>query len=531
MELDTERAEQLPAELTPDRYDAGGLRASRGEIAIKATVLKDLDFGARVAEDEATALASYFVETEQWNQVWNDDVDIVYGAKGAGKSAIYATLVAREPQLLDRDIIISPAENPQGSPAFSSLPRDEKISEDQFTFLWKLYLLSVIVDKLQDQGINNSDVRELVKTLSDEGVLPGRRVSLKKKLANVWAYIRRDIGEIEPNLDGLGGVVSGGLRIQFREPTPGQRSAGAVAVDDLLEKADNALRRADLSLWLLIDRLDVAFAGDPDLEQSALRALFKVYLDMGSIDRIRLKIFLRSDIWKAITEKGFREASHITRELTLQWDYDSLLQLTTQRLIRSPKLRAFYNVPNVTVLPTDDQHDLFLRVCPPQVENGPNKPMTFAWCLSRTSDASKQTAPRELIHLLSETRLVQLRRQELGQNAPAGSQLFDGISFKEALPAVSEVRLTKTIYAEHPDLREYIKALEGHKTHHNAQSLASIWEIPEEQAKTIATQLIEIGFFEKKPPQEFWVPFLYRPALGLVQGRADGVGVDAGSEE
>ncbi|WP_371481991.1 P-loop ATPase, Sll1717 family [Kitasatospora sp. NBC_00315] len=503
---------------------------SRGEIIIKTAVLKDLDFGARVAEEEAQILASYFVETEQWNQVWNDEVDIVYGAKGAGKSAIYATLVAREPQLLDRDIIISPAENPQGSPAFSSLPRDEQITEDQFIFLWKLYFLSVIVDKFQDQGVNNADVRELVKTLSDTGVLPGRRLSLRRKLANALAYVRLNVSEVEPSIDGAG-MVGAGLRIQFREPTPGQRSQGAVAVDDLLEKADNALRLADLNLWLLIDRLDVAFAGDPELEQRALRALFKVYLDIGSIDRIKLKIFLRSDIWKAITESGFREASHITRELTLQWDYDSLLQLTTQRLIRSPKLRAFYTVPEEAVLPTDEQHDLFLRVCPAQVENGPNKPMTFAWCLSRTCDASQQTAPRELIHLLSETRLVQLRRQELGQEEPAGSQLFDGISFKDALPAVSEVRVTKTIYAEHPDLREYIKALEGHKTHHNAQSLAGIWEIPEEQAKAIAMRLVEIGFFEKKPQQEFWVPFLYRPALSLVQGRAEGVGLGVGSDE
>nr|BEK65755.1 hypothetical protein KPHV_29820 [Kitasatospora purpeofusca] len=522
------RPQHHPAEgAASGHYDAGA-GASRGEIAIKRTVLQDLDFGARVAEDEADVLASYFVETEQWNQVWNDEVDVVYGAKGSGKSAIYATLVARAPQLLDHNIIISPAENPRGSLAFSSLAGEGEITEQQFIFLWKLYLLSVIVDKFQEQGVNNSDVRELVKTLSDTGVLPGRSLSLKRILANALAYVRRSISEIEPKIEGAG-VVSAGIRIQFSEPTPAQRAQGAVAVDDLLEQADNALRRADLHLWLLIDRLDVAFAGDPDLEQRALRALFKVYLDMGSIDRIRLKIFLRSDIWKAITKSGFREASHITRELTLQWDYDSLLQLTTQRLIRSDALRAFYEVADEAVLSADEQRDLFLQVFPPQVENGPNKPMTFDWCLSRTCDATQQTAPRELIHLLSEVRLVQLRRQDLGKDEPVDKQLFDGISFKEALPAVSDVRLTKTIYAEHPDLTEYIKSLEGHKTHHNVQSLAGIWEIPDDQAKAIAMRLVEIGFFEKRMGPEFWVPFLYRPALSLVQGRAEGVGT--GSDE
>ena len=37
-------------------------------------------------------------------------------------------------------------------------------------------------------------------------------------------------------------------------------------------------------------------------------------------------------------------------------------------------------------------------------------------------------------------------------------------------------------------------------------------------------QLAEIGFFQKKGPKEdpeYWVPFLYRPALEMVQGAAE----------
>ena len=53
------------------------------------------NFGSRIAEDD-TQLNTYFVETEQWRKILNGDIDIVFGAKGAGKSALYSLLVAQK---------------------------------------------------------------------------------------------------------------------------------------------------------------------------------------------------------------------------------------------------------------------------------------------------------------------------------------------------------------------------------------------------------------------------------------------------
>ena len=55
-------------------------------------------------------------------------------------------------------------------------------------------------------------------------------------------------------------------------------------------------------------------------------------------------------------------------------------------------------------------------------------------------------------------------------------------------------------------------------------SLAQIWTVLEETALNRARALVEIGFFEERGWQdrpEFWVPFLYRDALEMVQGTAD----------
>jgi hypothetical protein len=53
----------------------------------KHGVLKTLTFGKRIAEEELDALGSYFVETDHWRKLIAGEVDIVYGAKGSGKSA------------------------------------------------------------------------------------------------------------------------------------------------------------------------------------------------------------------------------------------------------------------------------------------------------------------------------------------------------------------------------------------------------------------------------------------------------------
>lgn len=58
----------------------------------KKIILEQLNFGARIAEEEADFLESYFVQTDQWKRILKGEIDIIYGAKGAGKSAIYTLL-------------------------------------------------------------------------------------------------------------------------------------------------------------------------------------------------------------------------------------------------------------------------------------------------------------------------------------------------------------------------------------------------------------------------------------------------------
>jgi hypothetical protein len=166
------------------------------------------------------------------------------------------------------------------------------------------------------------------------------------------------------------------------------------------------------------------------------------------------------------------------------------------------------------------------------VEAGSRKSTTFDWILGRTRDGSGRTAPRELIHLLSALRDEQLRMLEVGHESPAGEQLFDSSAFKAALPEVSRVRLHQTLFAEYAALRPYIEKLERRKSRQSVSTLSEIWECEEDEARTTAEQLVEVGFFERRQASGetlYWVLFLYRDALGLVQGSEGGA--DAEEDE
>ncbi len=494
----------------------------------KQELLRSITFGKRIAEEETAELNTYFVETDQWQRIFAGEVDVVYGAKGAGKSAMYSLLQNRADALFDRGVLIIAAENPRGAPIFKDLVADPPATEDEFRNLWKLYFLSLVGKLLRDYEIGGDPAQKVIDAL-EEAQLLQKENTLPAILRSVIDYVRSVIRaeSIEGGLklDPTTGLIVGATgKITLREPSSAQRQAGLISADTLFNLVNVALADSNFRIWVALDRLDVAFADSETLEGNALRALFRVYLDFLAYDRLSLKIFLRSDIWRRVTAGGFREASHITRHITIAWDKDTLLNLIIRRALRNDSLRAFYNVSEVLVLQDAQlQKQLFARVFPAQVNVGPNKPSTFDWMISRTRDGLGANAPREMIHLLISARDGQLKRLEMGNAEPPDETLFERITLREALSPISNVRLNQTLYAEYPNLMPYLQKLEGAKTQQTPETLGTIWGIDPAEALKVASSLRDVGFFERRDSDEkpvFWVPFLYREALRMVQGAA-----------
>ena len=446
----------------------------------KMQVLTKAKFGSRVAEDETEWLRSYFVETEQWRKVFNGDADIVYGAKGAGKSALYSLLVAeRETFRLGRRIVFIAAENPRGTPAFRDLSLDPPATEEEFRGLWKLYFLTLMANYFrvhcETSRYSSPDATRVISTLTENGLLE-RNVTLIGRLKAVLAYIRKQIPSIEGSVtDPNTGVVVRG-RITLSEPTAEERTRGFFSADDLLASLNGALHATNITLWIILDRLDVAFPDSADLERHALRSLFRSYIDLLKYSHMSIKVFLRDDIWRRISTGGFKEASHVTRTITISWDKGMLLNLLVRRLVHNPDICELYAVNREDVLRSAElQSEFFYRVFPSKVDIGKGKPVTLDWMMSRTADGSKRTAPRELIHLLAATRDEQLKLYQLGNPEPPADNLMSNVAIRSALPEVSKIRYEQTLCAEYPALKTYADKLENEKTQQTASSLARLW--------------------------------------------------------
>lgn len=494
----------------------------------RQSVLSRSTFGSRIAEDEVDRLQLYFVETEQWRRILSGAADIVFGPKGSGKSALYSLLVSKKEELrLDRRTIFLPAENPRGTPAFRDLTTQPPLSEEQFRGLWKLYFLSILASyvrhHLDTSRTENSACREVVQFLVNNGLL-APNVTLLARLKAAGEYLRRwlpaiEAGVTDPN---TGLVITG--KITLGEPTPEQRGLGYRSLDELFSQLNTGFAQLKITAWLVLDRLDVAFAESDDLEGNALRSLFRTYLDMRDLPQFQLKIFLRDDIWKKIVSAGFREASHVTRTISISWDRQSLLNLIVSRLVSNDLICDHYGVTAEEVLASaEKQEQLFYQAFPPQIDRGPSKSKTLDWMIARVADGSKRTAPREIIHLLLEARDEQLGHYELGNQDPPEQQLLDSSALRSALPRVSQVRYEQTLCAEHPALKPYLDKLDREKAEQNTETLSAIWGTTTDEAAKLCEKMVEAGFFERRGTKLepiYWVPFLYRDALNLVQGSA-----------
>jgi hypothetical protein len=497
----------------------------------KLDVLQQLSFGNQIAEEEKDTLKDYFVQTSSWQKILRGEIDVIYGPKGSGKSAIYVLIQDYADALFDKNVLLVSAENIRGDPAFKNLILDPPTSEREFTNLWKLYFVTLIAQALLEYEIKGPGVDRLKAVLEDNSLLPSKTTTLGSILKAVQNYIRKYSNpvavessvEVNPNT----GAHKFGGKLVFEDPTLEGEKNGYVSISQMFALADQALGGAKQKVWVLLDRLDVAFDESSDLEKNALRALFRAYRDLRRFDSIIIKVFLRTDIWVRIADTGFREATHISRDITLRWDKNSLQNLVVRRLLNNRGIVGLYNVEKTEVLEDYGAQDrFFYRVFPDQIEPGERQSSTMDWLLKRIADSRNEPAPRELIFFLNRILEKQTARLERGEDEPEGETLLSRAAFKEALPELSEYRTTKMLYAEYPEYKGRIESLRGEKAEQTIASLSAIWRTGDEETRKIAQRLTEIGFFEQRGPRDnptFWVPFIYRPYLDLVQGKADNI--------
>lgn len=491
--------------------------------------LQSISFGESIAEHEADKLRNYFLHTEFWRNIRNGTNDIVYGAKGSGKSAIYTSITNDIDSLFDEGILLAIAENPSGNTAFSNLKLDPPTSMTEFVRLWKLYFLVITMSVLDEFSIKDDYADKVRKILSDCNLVPAQNKlsSFLKACIDFVKSFTTGAREVSTTaeFDPVTGVYSGQkFSLVFNDPSKSDFDNGLLPIEYVYDLLVSSLQLNNVRLWIIIDRLDVAFAENEELETNALKALFKAYLDLGQLNDIKIKIFLRDDIWKKVTSEGFREASHITKFQNITWNKETLLNIIINRILDNENLVNHFKVDKNAILSNiSEQENLFYRLFPKQVDIGSKKPVTLDWIISRTRDGKYINTPREIIQLLNQAKTIQINKLEKGINELVDEQIISRQALKESLDYVSKQRVEQTLYAEYPKLKPYIESLRNDKAEQNIETLSNKWSKDIKDSQSIAKRLCDIGFFEEKgsaPDYKYKIPFLYRPYLEIIQGQA-----------
>lgn len=483
----------------------------------KIQVLKTTNVGERIAEQESEGLSKYFLKTYLWEQILSSEVDIVFGCKGSGKSAIYNYLSSQEDNIFDLNAILALAENPRGTVAFKDLNTSPPTEEPEFKSIWKLYFILIVSQKLIEYKYDDKFLRIVIDKLQSSNLIT-RRTSFTSIVKMVRDYIT-SIKAIEPNIslnENSGLIDKIGVKISLNEPSTKLADKGIVSIDYLFECLNKSLEMSGFKIWIAIDRLDAIFQDNFKLEATALKTLFQVYIDLMEFENIRLLVFFRDDIWNRIIEEGFREASHLTRKELITWDEDALFHLIMSRFAKNSELMTFLNLAHLTQMTKENQKILFEKIFPKNtIQNGQ---LNFQWIISKITDGNGNVSPRELIHLINEG--IKLEVKKLSEGGEESSDyLISEESIWQALKIVSKTKL-ETILSEYPNLQYFINRLKKKKIRSTPDDLKIYWDCSKKDVIIISNNLIKIGILknenENKIGKEasFYIPHLYRSSLG-----------------
>ena len=500
-------------------------------------LLKSLDFGSSIAESD-NLLEAARIETSAFTDLLSDRIDLIPGTKGSGKSALFRIVVDFLPDYLlrQRKVVVAHGVQSPGDPVFQAFNKEfSKLSEQDFVSFWCIYLVSLAHEQFVKGdrygkylsgasaeiqafrlACQNANIPEIKAQKSLYGILQWTLEALSKWRPKV-KYRNQDIGEVEVDLFGQPQIATSVEEKKDDIALP-------TYVGQVKKTLEAILGKANLSLWLMIDRLDEIFPRRSALERTALRGLLRAMRFFDS-KCIRVKVFLRDDMLDQVVRgtEGFTALTHITARQadTLRWKEDQILSMVVKRLfVANQKLAQYLKIDAKRVeASTEYREHAFYKVFPKTVYRGPKQTTTLRWIYNRCADGRGVVTPRDVIELLS--RAKQRQQDEFTANTDGSSEFVIGPgALQYGLEELSKRKKQTYLQAEFPHLWAQIEKFVGGKTEYDEVALQRVLG---RDSKSLVDDLVSIGLLGKKTSRGntiYSIPFLYRHGLELTQGKA-----------
>lgn len=479
-------------------------------------ILQHLNLGSAVAEFDAQ-LNIARVETSAFSDILFDRVDLVPGTKGSGKTALFRIFVDFLPDnlLKNRKIVIAHGVQKHGDTVFLAYKDQfEKLTEEDFVSFWCIYLTSLAHEQFLKGDRYQKYLRGATKEIDEfrKACAAARipEIKAKKTLSDILEWALNALQSTNPKLsyiDPTGGEIQMGLFGQIKPKRKAKQSQEdsitPIYISKIKKALEDILRKTNLSVWLMIDKLDEIFPRRSELESRALRGLLRVMRIFMSPE-IRVKVFLRDDMLENILSSGngFTALTHVTARQsdTLRWSEEQILTFVVKRLFTDEILNEYCKIDKDRLNASAKyQHECFEKVFPKTVHRGPNQSPTLRWIYSHTSDGRGVVTPRDVLELLTTARQKQL---DLCTADPSGSSsdIIGSSAIQYGLEELSKKKRQTYLEAEFPHLWPDISKFVGGKTEYNRVALQRLlgknWEL------TVA-DLVSLGGAASKNSEKY----------------------------
>lgn len=488
--------------------------------------LDQFDLGASTAENDPL-LEVAKIETQEFYDLYiHDRIDIVKGIKGAGKTALYRLFWILRNHMIDKKstYCIFGIE-PTGDPIFRQFQSDfGNYGEIEFENFWGIYLIALVykvvftADRLRNQ-LNNDDITIIDNTLLKMGIRISKEdFDLKDITCSIFDRIKKckiQLG-LETKINpATAQLIAFKPTLELDPSSLGEISKKPLYLADFRNAMVEILKKYNLKIWIMLDRLDEVFPHRSQTEYCGLRGLLKAAYNFTD-PYLRVKIFLREDIIDYLAAKGFTALTHVTDRCssTMSWSKDNILYLIVKRISANSIFARHYNL-NINKIDDDKAYreEVFNKFFPRKIGKAP----TLDWLCVNCADSNNTITPRDVIDFFKFAKAEQFKKFKL--NPQDQEVLITSDIFKLALEELSKRKKATYLFAEFPHLKEFIIKFEGGYTEYTTESLQKILG---EKWQMIIEELRSIGFIRFVPKKATYkIPAIWRKGLSIKRGRSN----------